>query len=217
MGPLWNILFWEVFDYLVLLVPISNSFGVQPIKRVDHLTHIILIARLSSIVETGPCVHRNIWLGQEVLLRAQDLAHVLLQIFPKAWRYLIQAANECIAKGTIPSASLVLLLAWAWGKHALLNVVIEIKAIDAASDASLASVKCLNGEIEKIAGKFSRRRNWVEGGELDRFHRLDIVVRGQLLVHLLLNGRPKNLRKRLLLPRHGGCILLYARLCRVGA
>lgn len=217
MGPLWNILFRKVFDYLVLLVPVSDSFGVQPIKRVDHLTHRILIARLSSIVEAGPGVHRNIWLGQEVLLRAQDLAHVLLEIFPKAWRYLIQAANECVAKGTITSASLVLLLARAWGKHALLNVVIEIKAIDAASDASLACVKSLNSEIEKIAGKFSRRRNWVEGGELDRFHRLGIVVRGQLLVHLLLNSRPKNLCKRLLLPGNGGCILLYTGGCWVGA
>ena len=130
---------------------------------------------------------------------------------------MIQAANECVTKGTITFADLVLLLARAWGKHALINVVIEIKAIDAASDTSLASVKGLNSEIEKIACKFSRRRNWVKGGELDRFHRLGIVVRGQLLVHLLLNGRPKNLRKRLLLPGNGGCILLYTRGCRVGA
>lgn len=45
LGPLPYVLFWEIFYNLVLLVPVSNTFWVQAIKRVDHLAHRVLVAR----------------------------------------------------------------------------------------------------------------------------------------------------------------------------
>ena len=43
LGPLPYVLFWEIFNNLVLLVPVSNTFWVQTIKGVDYLTHQVLV------------------------------------------------------------------------------------------------------------------------------------------------------------------------------
>lgn len=89
-----HVVLGEIFDYLILLVPVSNSFWIETIKWAYDLAQLILVRNfiLFLAIEISPIVDWQIWFGQEILFRVQNLIDVLLHVFPEACRNLVEAS-----------------------------------------------------------------------------------------------------------------------------
>lgn len=100
LSSLGHVVLREIFDYLILLVPVSNSFWVEAIKWAYYFTQLILVRNFSLLFafEIGPIVDWQIWFGQEILLCVQNLIDILLHVFPETLRYLVQTPNQGITE-----------------------------------------------------------------------------------------------------------------------
>lgn len=83
LSALGHIFFWEVLDYLILLIPVTNTFGIKAEERVDNLAKSSLGTYFVGfpIILLSPVVELERRLRKEILFRVQNLIDVDLQIF----------------------------------------------------------------------------------------------------------------------------------------
>jgi len=83
LSALGHIFFWEVLDYLILLIPVTNTFGIKAKERVDNLAKSSLGTYFVGfpIILLSPVVELERRLRKEILFRVQNLIDVDLQIF----------------------------------------------------------------------------------------------------------------------------------------
>ena len=118
-------------------------------------------------------------LRQEVAICLQNLIDVLLNIFTKSRRNLVEATDQTVTEAGVGGAGLGV-------ESGLLDVIVEVKAFSTTSDAPLSLVQSFDSQVEEVTLYLSVRRNRVESRKLDGLYTLLELLLNQLFVHSLL-------------------------------